>query len=115
MPTMKLKKGDKVVIIAGSDKGKQATIRGINLKSERVLLEGEGLAKVKKHVKPSQSNPDGGIMELDKPIHASNVMLLDPKAKKPTRIGYKTVTKKVKKQEETKKVRFAKKSGEVLE
>ena len=112
---MKLKKGDKVVIIAGADKGKEAKILRVLTKSERVLLEGEGLAKVKKHVKPSQTNKDGGIMEIDKPIHVSNVMLLDPKAKKPTRIGFKTITKKVKKQEVTEVVRYAKKSGEVLQ
>ncbi|MBU0996752.1 MAG: 50S ribosomal protein L24 [Firmicutes bacterium] len=111
---MKLKKGDKVVIISGSDKGKQGTISKVLLKSERVLLEGEGLSKVKKHLKPSQSNPDGGIMEIQKPLHVSNVMLLDPKTKKPTRIGYKTVTKKVKKEDVTEVVRYAKKSGEVL-
>jgi len=112
---MKLKKGDKVVIISGSDKGKQGTIAKVLKKTERVLLDGDGLAKVKKHLKPSQQNQDGGIMELQKPIHVSNVMLLDPKAKKPTRIGYKTVTKKVKKQEVTERVRFAKKSGEVID
>lgn len=112
---MNLKKGDKVIIIAGADKGKQGTISKILNKSERVILEGEGLGKVKKHLKPSQANPDGGIMEIDKPIHVSNVMMLDPKTKKPTRIGYKTVTKKVKKQEVQEVVRFAKKSGEVLE
>ncbi len=112
---MKFKKGDKVVIISGQDKGKQGTISKLLTKSERVILEGEGLAKVKKHVKPSQINPDGGIMDIEKPIHVSNVMLLDPKAKKPTRIGYKEVTKKVKKQDKTEKVRYAKKSGEVLD
>lgn len=112
---MNLKKGDKVIIIAGADKGKQGTISKILNKSERVILEGEGLGKVKKHLKPSQANPDGGIVEIDKPIHVSNVMMLDPKTKKPTRIGYKTVTKKVKKQEVQEVVRFAKKSGEVLE
>jgi len=112
---MNLKKGDKVIIIAGADKGKQGTISKILNKSERVILEGEGLGKVKKHLKPSQANPDGGIMEVDKPIHVSNVMLLDPKTKKPTRIGYKTITKKVKKQEVQEVVRYAKKSGEVLE
>ncbi len=111
---MKLKKGDKVVIISGSDKGKQGTISKVLLKSERVMLEGEGLSKVKKHLKPSQTNPDGGIVEIQKPIHVSNVMLLDPKTKKPTRIGYKTVTKKVKKEDVTEVVRYAKKSGEVL-
>ncbi len=112
---MKLKKGDKVVIIAGANKGKQGTISRISTKLERITLEGEGITKMKKHLKPSQANPDGGIMEVDKPIHVSNVMLLDPKTKKPTRIGYKTVTKKVKKQEVTTVVRFAKKSGEPLE
>ncbi|PKL00203.1 MAG: 50S ribosomal protein L24 [Tenericutes bacterium HGW-Tenericutes-1] len=112
---MNLKKGDKVIIIAGADKGKQGTISKVLNKSERVVLEGEGLGKVKKHLKPSQANPDGGIMELDKPIHVSNVMLIDPKTKKPTRIGYKTITKKVKKQEVQEVVRYAKKSGEVLE
>lgn len=112
---MKLKKGDKVVIIAGADKGKEAKITKVLTKSERVLLEGDKLSKVKKHLKPSQANPDGGIMEIEKPIHVSNVMLLDPKVKKPTRIGTKTITKKVKKQEVTEVVRYAKKSGEVLE
>jgi len=112
---MKLKKGDKVVVIAGADKGKQGTISGISRKQDRVILDGEGLSKIKKHQKPTQANPDGGIVSLEKPIHVSNVMLLDPKTKKPTRIGYKEVTKKVKKQEVTKVVRFAKKSGEPLE
>jgi large subunit ribosomal protein L24 len=112
---MKFKKGDKVVVIAGADKGKQGTIARISTTSERLTLEGEGLSKIKKHLKPSQSNPDGGIVQLEKPIHVSNVMLLDPKTKKPTRVGYKTVTKKVKKQDVTSVVRFAKKSGEAIE
>ncbi|MGD9910048.1 MAG: 50S ribosomal protein L24 [Candidatus Izemoplasmatales bacterium] len=112
---MKLKKGDKVVIISGSDKGKQGTIAKILKKSERVLLDGEGLRKVKKHLKPSQINPDGGIMDVQKPIHVSNVMLLDPKTKKPTRVGFKTITKKVKKETKEVTVRYAKQSGEVLE
>lgn len=112
---MKLKKGDKVVIISGQDKGKQGTIIKVLSKTDRVVLEGEGLTKIKKHLKPSQVNPDGGIVEIEKPIHASNVMLLDPKEKTPTRIGYKTVTETVKKKEVTKKVRFAKKSGKVIE
>ncbi len=112
---MKFKKGDKVVVIAGADKGKQGTISAISPKSNRVIIEGEGMSKIKKHQKPTQANPDGGIVSLDKPIDASNVMLLDPKTKKPTRIGYKEVTKKVKKQDVTKVVRYAKKSGEPLE
>jgi large subunit ribosomal protein L24 len=112
---MKLKKGDKVVVIAGADKGKQGTISRISTKRNLITLEGEGLSKIKKHMKPSQSNPDGGIMSVEKPINASNVMILDPKSKKPTRIGYKEVTKKVKKKDVTQVVRYAKKSGEVLE
>jgi large subunit ribosomal protein L24 len=112
---MNLKKGDKVIIIAGADKGKQGTISKVLNKSERVVLDGEGLGKVKKHLKPSQANPDGGIVELDRPIHVSNVMIVDPKTKKPSRIGYKTITKKVKKQEVQEVVRFAKKSGEIIE
>ena len=66
----------------------------------------EGVNVVKKHVRPSQMNPDGGIVEFEAPIHASNVMIVDPKSGKPTRVGYKFV--------DGKKVRFAKKSGEVL-
>jgi len=112
---MKIKKGDKVVIIAGADKGKQGTVLRVLTKTSRVVLEGDGLSKVKKHLKPSQANPDGGIMEVEKPMHVSNVMLIDPKTKKPTKIGYKTITKKVKKEDKEVKVRFAKKSGEVLE
>ncbi|MFO7969001.1 MAG: 50S ribosomal protein L24 [Bacillota bacterium] len=111
---MKLKKGDKVIIISGADKGKEGTILKVLKKSDRVVLEGEGLTKIKKHLKPSQVNPDGGIIEIEKPIHASNVMLIDPKEKTRTRIGYKTVTETNKKEEVTKKVRYAKKSGKEL-
>ena len=112
---MKFKKGDKVVIISGADKGKEGTILKILTKTNRVVLEGDGLTKIKKHLKPSQANPDGGIMEDERPIHISNIMLMDPKAKARTRIGYKIVTKKVKKEDKDVKVRFAKKSGEVLD
>lgn len=111
---MKLRTGDKVVIISGADKGKEGTIIKVLKKSNRVVLEGEGLLKIKKHLKPSQANPDGGIVELDRPIDASNVMLLDPKEKTRTKIGYKFVTETTKKDDVTKKVRFAKKSGKEL-
>jgi len=111
---MKFKIGDKVIIISGADKGKEGTILKVLKKSNRVVLEGEGLTKIKKHLKPSQVNPDGGIIEIEKPIHASNVMLIDPKEKTRTRIGYKTVTETNKKEEVTKKVRYAKKSGKEL-
>lgn len=112
---MNFKKGDKVIVISGDDKGKTGTISKIISKDDRLILDGEGLSKGKKHLKPSNANPDGGIVDFPRAIHASNVMLQDPKTKKPTRIGYKTVTKKVKKQDVTQVVRFAKKSGEVIE
>ncbi|XMB71742.1 50S ribosomal protein L24 [Mycoplasmatota bacterium WC30] len=112
---MKLKTNDKVVIISGADKGKQGTIIKVLTKSNRVVLEGDGLTKIKKHLKPSQANPDGGIMEVEKPINVSNVMLLDPKAKAPTKVGYKTIIRKDKKEEKEVKVRYAKKSGEILD
>ncbi len=101
---MNLVKGDKVIVIAGRDKGKTGTIQKVIPEQNRVVVEGINLRK--KNNKPSQKNPDGGIVEIYAPIDASNVMLVDPKTKKPTRIGHKMV--------KGKKVRFAKKSGTVL-
>ena len=97
-------KGDKVIVIAGRDKGKTGTIQKVIPEQNRVVVEGINLRK--KTNKPSQKNPDGGIVEIYAPIDASNVMLVDPKTKKPTRIGHKIV--------KGKKVRYAKKSGTTL-
>lgn len=102
---MHVKKGDKVMVITGKDKGKQGVILKAFPKKNRVLVEGVNI--VKKHSKPSQSNPQGGIISQEAPIHVSNVMPLDPKTGEPTRIGYKVV--------DGKKVRVAKKSGEILD
>lgn len=102
---MHVKKGDKVQVISGKDKGKQGVILEAIPKKNRVIVEGVNI--VKKHTKPSQANPQGGILEVEAPIHASNVMPVDPKTKEPTRVGYKFV--------DGKKVRYAKKSGEVLD
>jgi len=102
---MHVKKGDKVMVIAGKDKGKQGVILAAYPKKERVLVEGVNI--VKKHAKPSQANPQGGIISQEAPIHVSNVMPLDPKTGEPTRVGYKVV--------DGKKVRVAKKSGEILD
>lgn len=101
---MNLVKGDKVIVIAGRDKGKTGTIQKVIPELNRVVVEGVNIRK--KHKKPTQGNPDGGIVEVYAPIDASNVMILDPKTKKPTRIGHKEV--------KGKKVRVAKASGTVL-
>ncbi|ASS97730.1 MULTISPECIES: 50S ribosomal protein L24 [Geobacillus] len=102
---MHVKKGDKVQVISGKDKGKQGVILAAFPKKNRVIVEGVNI--VKKHAKPSQANPQGGIIEKEAPIHVSKVMPLDPKTGEPTRIGYKMV--------DGKKVRYAKKSGEILD
>ncbi|KRM04907.1 MAG: 50S ribosomal protein L24 [Liquorilactobacillus ghanensis] len=102
---MFVKKNDKVKVIAGKDKGKEGTIEKVLPKQHRVIVKGVNL--VKKHQKPSNANPNGGIVEVEAAIDASNVMLLDPSNNQPTRIGHKIV--------DGKKVRFAKKSGEVLD
>ena len=101
---MNLKKGDKVIVIAGRDKGKTGVIQKVI--PERNLVVVEGVNVRKKHQKPTQASPEGSIVEIYAPIDASNVMLVDPKTKKPTRIGHKEV--------KGKKVRYAKKSGTVL-
>ena len=101
---MNLKVGDKVIVIAGSNKGKEGTIKKVLKKENRVIIEGVNL--VKKHQK-GNGQESGGILEIEAPIHASNVMIIDPKTKKPTRIG--------KKVDNDKKVRIAIKSSEKLD
>lgn len=101
---MYLKKGDKVIVISGRDKGKVGEIQKVLPRTNRVVVDGVNIRK--KHQKPTQQNPQGSVVEVYAPIHASNVMIVDPKTKKPTRVGYKVV--------KDKKVRFAKKSGQVL-
>ena len=101
---MKLLKGDKVIVIAGKDKGKTGVIQKVDPKSNHVVVEGVNLRK--KHKKTTQANPEGSIVEIYAPIDASNVMLVDPKTKKPTRVGHKVV--------KGKKVRVAKASGTEL-
>src|SRR5690554_3560942 len=102
---MLIKKGDKVKVIAGADKNKIGVVTYALPKQNRVVVEGVNVRK--KHMKPSQANEQGGIVEFDAPIHVSNVQILDPKEGVPTRIGYKVV--------DGKKVRYAKKSGEILD
>jgi large subunit ribosomal protein L24 len=102
---MHVKKGDTVIVITGKDKGKKGRIIASFPKDNRVLVEGVNM--VKKHAKPSQTNPQGGIIEQEAAVHVSNVMPVDPKLGVPTRVGYKEINGK--------KVRVAKKSGEVLD
>lgn len=99
-----VKKGDTVVVISGKEKGKQGEIIDVDIKKERVTVKGLNL--VKRHTKPSQANPQGGIIEKEGTIHVSNVMVLDPEQKVPTR------TKKV--EENGSFVRVAVKSGAKL-
>ena len=101
---MRIKKGDKVVVIAGSEKGKEGTIIKVLPKEEKVIIG--GLNMVKKHVKPNQAEPEGKITEKEAPIHVSNVALLDPKTKTATKVKYEI--------KDGKKVRVAKKSSTVI-
>ncbi|MBE6124504.1 MAG: 50S ribosomal protein L24 [Erysipelotrichaceae bacterium] len=98
---MKIKKGDKVVVLSGKDKGKVGNVLSVSLKDEMVVVEGVNLKT--KHVKPSQVNPDGGKEIKEHPIYACKVALVDPKTKKATRVGYQIVNDK--------KVRVTKASG----
>ncbi|MFP5490418.1 MAG: 50S ribosomal protein L24 [Bacteriovoracia bacterium] len=80
----KLKLNDNVVILAGKDRGKSGKIKNINWKTNRVLVE--GINMVKKAMKPTQQNPQGGLVDLEKAVHISNVAVADPKSGKPTRV-----------------------------
>lgn len=103
---MHVKKGDTIIVISGKDKGKKGRVLAAYPKKDRVLVEGVNL--IKKHTRPSQSNPQGGIVTQEAPIHVSNVSHIDPKSGTATRIGYKVL-------DNGKKVRVAKKSGEVID
>jgi large subunit ribosomal protein L24 len=98
---MKIKKGDQVKVITGKYKGTIGEVLQVFPKEDKVIVEGVNIAK--KHLKPSQQNPDGGIVEKLLPIHVSNVMAYDSKKKEASRIGY-TV-------EKGEKVRVYKKTG----
>ena len=99
-----VKKGDTVKVIAGEDKGKEGRVLAVYPKKSRALIEGVNI--ISRHSKPDAKNPDGGIIKKEAPVHISNLMLLDPKSGKATRVGRKV--------ENGKLVRYAKKSGEVI-
>src|SRR5215469_4116094 len=105
MAKLKIRKGDKVVVITGKDKGKTGEVLRVEPKEARVVVQGVNM--VKRHTKPAMGNP-GGIVEKEATIHISNVAHIDPKSNLPTRVGYKTL-------QDGRKVRVAKRSGEVLD
>ena len=102
---LRLKKGDEVVVLTGRDRGKTGEVTKVVLKQNQVIVQGVSVAK--RHTAPSASNP-GGIIDKEMPIDISNVALIDPKDRKPTKIGYRFL-------EDGRKVRFAKRSGEVID
>ena len=101
----RIKKGDRVVVTTGRDKGKSGEVTRVIPKENRVLVQGVNM--IKRHQKQTQGQA-GGIVEREAAIHVSNVMIADPKSGEPTRVGFKTL-------EDGKKVRFAKRSGEVID
>lgn len=102
---LRIKKNDQVVVIAGKDKGKTGKVIQVIQETNRMIVEHINLSK--KVQRKSQKNPQGGIIDIEMPIHASNVMLIDKKTNKPTRIGVSIL-------KDGSKVRIAKKSGEVI-
>ena len=102
---MKIKRGDKVIVIAGADKGKVGTVQKAFPKLNKVVIDGVNVRK--KHQKPTQGNPDGSIVEIYAPIHVSNVAVYDEKTKKGYRVGYDVTGDK--------KIRVMKKVGTKLD
>ena len=100
----KIKKNDTVVVLTGKDKGRQGKVLKVITEENRVVVQ--GIAVVQRHTRASQTNPQGGIVNKEAAIHISNVAHIDPKSGKPTRVGFKV--------DGDKKVRVAKKSGEVI-
>jgi large subunit ribosomal protein L24 len=107
---MKIRKNDNVIVIAGNSRGKSGKVLKVYPEKRRIIVEGVNI--MKRHTRPSQRNPQGGIVQREAPIHMSNVMLLDPKSNQPTRVG----TKVVKDESIGKKrrMRVAKATGEMF-
>ena len=102
---LKMRKGDKVIVTTGRDKGKTGEVLRVLPSDNRAYVNGVNM--VKRHTSPSQNNP-GGIVEKEASIHISNLAHVDPKTDKPTRVGFKNL-------KDGRKVRFAKRSGEVID
>lgn len=104
MTKLKIKSGDVVKVIAGDHKGSEGKVLRVIRDKNKAVVEGVNL--VSKHTKPSAKNPQGGIVKKEAPMHISNLSLIDPKSKEATKVGYKV--------EGDKKIRFSKKSNQVL-
>lgn len=108
---VKLKRGDRVVVISGKDLGREGKVLDVNRDKNKVIVE--GINMMTKHQKPSRSNQTGGIVHREAPIHVSNVMYLHKD--KPTRIGYKVEVAEINGKREVTKKRYAKSTGEVID
>lgn len=104
-PKLNIRKGDTVKVISGDSKGQQGQVLEVQLAKSRIIVEGVNM--VSKHTKPNAKNTQGGIVKKEAPVHISNVMLVDPSNGKPTRVGRKL-------NDQSKLVRYSKKSGEVI-
>ena len=107
---MKIRKNDNVMVIAGNDTGKTGKVLKVFPKESRVIIEGINLRK--RHTKPNQKNPQGGIIENEAPINLSNVMILDPKTNEPTRMGAQIILDE--KTGKKKRARISRASGEMI-
>ncbi|WEV65464.1 MULTISPECIES: 50S ribosomal protein L24 [unclassified Bifidobacterium] len=107
----KIKTGDQVKVIRGKDRGKEGKVSKV-LPNDRLIVEGVQI--VKKHVRATQQGQQSGIVSVEAPIHRSNVMVIDPETKEPTRVGVKVETKAVDGKVKTVRTRIAKKSGKEL-
>jgi large subunit ribosomal protein L24 len=101
----KIKKDDTVIVTVGKDKGRSGKVLKVIPRDDRLVVEGVNM--VKRHVKPSMADPQGGVKTFEAPIHLSNVMMRDPSTGGPTRVGFKTIQEGG----AARKVRYAKKSG----
>jgi large subunit ribosomal protein L24 len=102
----KIRKGDNVIVLAGREKGKKGKVVSVDVEAGRAKVQGVNM--VKRHTAPSQTQPQGGIREIEASIALSNLAIEDPKDGKPTRVGFKVL-------DNGRKVRVAKRSGEVID
>ncbi len=101
----KIRKGDRVIVVTGKERGKTGEVLRVLRKDDRVLVQGVNM--IRRHMRPSPASP-GGIIEREATLHISNVALIDPKTQEATRVGYRVL-------DDGRKVRFAKRSGEIID